>query len=82
MTTAPAGRLPRTPDVWEDEANIFAMQLLMPAHWLAADIPARDVPLDPGNDEPIRALAERYDVPLTAMALRLHELGYFRRDVS
>ena len=59
-------------EVEEIEANAFAANLLMPAAWLRADI-ERDH-LDPSDEEALNRLAQRYEVSLHAMALRLASL--------
>jgi Zn-dependent peptidase ImmA (M78 family) len=54
----------------EEEANYFAMHLLIPEHLLAQDL-AR--PIDLADDKAIRTLAKRYQVPLSVMVMRLIE---------
>lgn len=49
----------------------FALSVLMPAPWLRADWEA--------GHRNLSALAERYEVPVEAVAHRLHALGLLRR---
>lgn len=49
------------------EANEFAMELLMPAEWVARDAAG----LDLADDAGVQRLAQKYRVPTAAMALRL-----------
>lgn len=61
----------------EIEANAFAMELLMPAAWIRADVPA---PLDPYlQEDRICALAARYDVSEIHMVMRLVALKLIRQ---
>ncbi len=53
----------------EREANIFAMELLMPEAFLRADIPEGGV--DVLDEVAVGKLAKRYRVPAVAMAARL-----------
>ena len=58
----------------EIEANQFAAELLMPAAWVLRD--AQDLHIDfEGDDEAIQELADKYDVSLRAMTIRLSALG-------
>ena len=59
-------------EVEEIEANAFAANLLMPAAWLRADIERKG--LDPGDEDALRQLADRYQVSLHSMALRAASL--------
>jgi Zn-dependent peptidase ImmA (M78 family) len=56
-------------EVEEIEANAFAANLLMPAHWLRAEIEAASFDLT--DDGALAQLAARYEVSSQAMALRL-----------
>lgn len=59
----------------EKEANLFAAELLMPAHLLATDFDT--VCADKlTEDDMILELADRYGVSTQAMAFRLSYLGY------
>lgn len=57
----------------EHEANIFAMELLMPTAFLKADIKTLDG-IDFSDDKDIGKLAKRYRVSHSLMALRLGQL--------
>lgn len=58
----------------EIEANQFAAELLMPATWVLAD--ARDLQIDfEHDDEAIKDLADKYEVSVRAMTIRLSALG-------
>lgn len=51
------------------EASVFALHLLMPDHWLQADL---DNPvLDFSDDRQLAQLGDRYGVPLAIVALRI-----------
>jgi Zn-dependent peptidase ImmA (M78 family) len=52
----------------EQEANLFAMLLLMPKQCIAEDIAAG---LDLTDNDKLKVLAKKYDVPLTALAIRI-----------
>lgn len=54
----------------DQEANDFALELLMPADWLLRDAHG----LDLTDDEGVAKLARKYKVPTAAMAYRLGEL--------
>lgn len=54
----------------EDEANAFAMELLMPTDWLLADVRTMGG-FDICDDEKIAKLAVKYKVPVTLLTLRL-----------
>jgi hypothetical protein len=47
------------------------MQLLMPTEWLLRDIAGG---VDPNDDEAMAALARKYDVAPTLMAIRVGQL--------
>lgn len=57
----------------EEEANLFAMLLLMPEKFVAEDVKNG---IDLGNDEYINRLAKKYQVTKTMAALRI--AYYFR----
>ena len=60
----------------EREANIFAMELLMPKHFLEnEEMLQRDV-LDIEESEIVKRLAEKYQVSAQLMFMRLYSLGY------
>lgn len=59
----------------EREANLFAMLLLMPKQLLIKEIKAMN--LDLSSDEGLIMLAKKFDVPLTAMAVRI---GLLKRN--
>lgn len=52
-----------------DEANIFAMHLLMPSDLLRKEMRGKPVAID--NDEAVAKLAKKFKVPAGVMALRL-----------
>lgn len=56
----------------EDEANYFAMCLLMPGDLVKREV--KNIKLDLTSDEPLKTLAKTFDVSMTAMALRLAQL--------
>lgn len=51
------------------EANVFALHLLLPEAWLRSDLGSD--PLDFADEVAMAALAERYRVPITVLALRI-----------
>jgi Zn-dependent peptidase ImmA (M78 family) len=59
--------------VMDVEANAFAMELLMPADWLRADI-AELGGIDIEDDKVISDLAKRYGVSRQIMTRRIVEL--------
>jgi Zn-dependent peptidase ImmA (M78 family) len=59
-------------DVEEIEANAFAANLLIPAHWIRADL--NNSPIDLENETRIVGLADRYQVSTQAMIVRLTSL--------
>ena len=63
----------RTERVMEAEANRFAMELLMPVAWIKKDL--ESIEFDMADDKQLKALAKRYGVSMTAMAIRLTSLG-------
>ncbi|HUZ46743.1 MAG TPA: ImmA/IrrE family metallo-endopeptidase [Terriglobia bacterium] len=64
-------------DVEEKEANLFAAELLMPAHFLARDVDNIGT-IDLINEEVLQELASQYGVSTQAMTFRLAYLGYIR----
>lgn len=62
-----------TSDIEEREANLFAMELLMPRAFLLADIEKMGG-VDIEDDAAMRKLANRYKVSVTVMALRVGQL--------
>lgn len=56
------------------EANRFAMELLMPAEWLLADLKRTPVQIADDNDKNLGRLATKYGVPRTLMAIRIGQL--------
>jgi len=59
--------------IMEAEANAFAMELLMPADWLRADIEKLGG-IDIDDDKKLSRLAKKYSVSLQVMAIRIAEL--------
>ena len=64
-------------NVEEKEANLFAAELLMPAHFLARDVDNIGT-IDLINEEVLQELASRYGVSTQAMTFRLAYLGCIR----
>ena len=62
-----------TSDIEEREANLFAMELLMPRAFLLADIEKMGG-VDIEDDAAMMKLAKRYKVSVTVMAIRLAQL--------
>ena len=59
--------------IMEAEANAFAMELLMPADWLRADIEKLGG-IDIDDDKKLSRLAKKYSVSLQVMAIRIAEI--------
>ena len=59
----------------EKEANLFAAELLMPAHFLARDVQEIDT-IDLLDEKVLQELAGKYGVSTQAMTFRLAYLGY------
>jgi Zn-dependent peptidase ImmA (M78 family) len=57
----------------DDEANAFAMELLMPTEFLLADLKAMGS-FDIEDPKPIRKLAQKYNVSEQAMLIRIARL--------
>ncbi len=62
-------------DPKEIEANQFAAELLMPEHLLRSDL-AKKGRSTPMTDSEIEQLADRYEVSIQAMTIRLSSLGF------
>ncbi len=69
----------KPPSVEDREANYFAMCLLMPEKFVREDIKAMGG-IDLTEDKPIRALAQKYQVSIAMMTLRLGQLGLGKTD--
>lgn len=63
-------------DPKEIEANQFAAELLMPIEFLAKDL--KNLSLDIETEDAIKNLADRYQVSLQALTIRLSRLGIIR----
>jgi len=63
----------RGPESIEVEANAFAAALLMPEDYLRNDL--RDKRFDMYDETAVRRLAQRYQVSVQALTIRLMELG-------
>jgi Zn-dependent peptidase ImmA (M78 family) len=59
----------------ENEANLFAAELLMPAQFIQEELAEIEL-LDLENDAVISSLADKYNVSRQAMTFRLSYLGY------
>jgi len=59
--------------IMQAEANAFAMELLMPADWLRADIEKLGG-IDIEDDAALTKLAKKYRVSMQVMAVRIGEL--------
>lgn len=62
-------------EVMDQEANAFAMELLMPYDWLVADLQAMTPPLDYESDKRIAGLAKKYGVSEQLMLVRIAALN-------
>lgn len=58
----------------EVEANIFAMELLMPKDWLLAEV-AKMGGVDVEDERKVKALAKKFRVSEPVMILRLGQLS-------
>lgn len=58
----------------EREANQFAMELLMPEQMVIDAVCNFHDGFDLTNDDDVQNLAERFVVPASAMAIRIHDL--------
>lgn len=63
--------IPEANTVEENEANYFAMSLLMPESFLRKDIAEMGGSIDIGDDVACAALAKKYGVSVSMMAMRL-----------
>jgi len=61
----------------EQEANYFAMCLLMPEDWLRADLKGKMF-FDTESDPAISVLAKRYQVSEQLMIIRLVQIGVLK----
>lgn len=59
------------PDPKETQANIFASELLMPSHFLQRDFADLEGGFDLESDSAVRAFAQRYEVSIQTMTIRL-----------
>ena len=64
-------------EVDEKEANLFAINLLMPSEFIATSLEGGK-PLDLCGDTRIKKLAREYGVTEQLMVMRLTQLGYLR----
>lgn len=70
-------QLNRELDAMEQEANAFAMELLMPEAWLRKDLAKhRKAGTDP--EFMVEQLAKRYQMSVFAMTVRLTQLGLLK----
>lgn len=60
----------------ESEANYFAMCLLMPEDMVREEV--KKMQVDLGSNDFIKDLAKKFEVPVTAMAIRLSQLRIFK----
>jgi Zn-dependent peptidase ImmA (M78 family) len=68
------------PDIREVEANRFAAGLLMPESLVLSEI--EDLDFDLGDQDDLALLAERFQVSVQALSLRLGHLGVFPTDLE
>jgi Zn-dependent peptidase ImmA (M78 family) len=54
------------------EANLFAMELLMPEELVRRELAKH--PFDLLDEKKMRKLADQFEVPLTAMAMRIGQI--------
>lgn len=64
-------------NVEEQEANLFAAELLMPVTFIENDLREAGGTLDVEDEDVMRELARRYKVSLQSLTFRLAYLGYF-----
>lgn len=62
----------------DDEANLFAMYLLMPSDLLIKEMKGKRIAID--DDAAVAKLAGKFKVPSTVMALRLGMLWQERLE--
>lgn len=67
-------------DIHEIEANAFAAELLMPTSMLLNDVRGLTIDYEDGGAD-IKHLADRYEVSVQAMTLRLTNLGVIETQV-
>jgi Zn-dependent peptidase ImmA (M78 family) len=63
-------------NVEEQEANLFAAELLLPASFIERDLSGAAKSLDVEDEKEIKAMARRYGVSVLALTFRLAYLGY------
>lgn len=66
--------MPTQHEIEEQEANLFAMYLLMPEDLLRAEI-KKIRSIDIGDDKAIKKLADKFKVSVTVMTLRLGQIS-------
>jgi Zn-dependent peptidase ImmA (M78 family) len=64
-------------DLEEQEANLFAAELLIPSSFLEDDLDRVEF-VDLEDEAVVSRLAKRYKVSTQAMTFRLHYLGYLK----
>ena len=62
-------------DIIEREANLFAMELLMPAEWVRADV-SKMGGVDLADGAGIEKLAKKYKVDACLMTFRIAQLCF------
>jgi len=65
-------------DIEEKEANLFAAEVLMPAHFLVRDVEKIGM-IDLMDEDVLQELAKKYGVSTQAMTFRLAYLGYLQQ---
>lgn len=63
----------KQPKTLEDEANLFALFLLMPADLLMQEF-EKQMPLDWTDDKALKGICKTFGVTLTALTVRLNYL--------
>lgn len=63
--------------IQEREANLFAMCLLIPEPFIRKELEEQGG-FNPLSETQLQALAQRYQVSVSLMALRLADLGYMQ----
>lgn len=61
----------------EREANVFAMELLMPRDWILRDVETYREQAGNDSERLVEILAKRYEVSAFVMTMRLTSLGVF-----
>lgn len=64
--------------VADQEANYFAICLLMPEEFVRREIEKIPSGLDVSDDRQMTTLAGKFNVSIGLMAIRLSQLGYLR----